>query len=279
MLLVVLVGCSNKEYESKDLNEDDIKTITVDMNQKEVLENLGKPLKIWSDDPFVNDELDGAISRDELTAIMLGTESEHKILEERGKKTKDNDNVEMYQYTYQNSSYNDETFLVWIDSNTHKVEFVSPRSFLDENGDTIPRAEKTTAYEDETEELLDEPKEDYVYKLGETGYFDNESGDAVAVTIDSISNFEGDSYHQPEGNYFIKVDFTIENSGSQSIDISGNNFSAYDGDDNKMNMISKDFFKEEIMPGKKASGSTYFDAHNDGPFEIFFADTSWVSDK
>lgn len=275
LLSITIAGCSAKEYEEKAIDLDDINNIKLDMSQEEVFEKLGKPKKVWSDDPFIKDELENAIMRNSLGFKLSSTESEYKDLKEHGERAETNENIDLYQYTYSNT-YNDyETFLIWIDTNSKKVEYLNPRTLLDEDADITAEISAPTEKEEEIEQLM-EPKEKMFYELGETSYFDNKSGDSVAVTVDSIDIFEGDDYNQPEGDYFIKIGFTIGNEGSEIMDISSHNFSAYDGDGNKMNMISKDFFSEEIVSGKKASGYAYFDAYNDGPFEIFFADTSWI---
>lgn len=117
--------------------------------------------------------------------------------------------------------------------------------------------------------------ESLAYGLGDTIAYDDSMGGTINVTVNSYEQYWGDNYHTPEGLYFVKVDFTVENLSSESVRFSAIEFSLYDGNDEKAESISKDYFSEDIMPGKKASGSVYFDVKHDGPFETYVADGFW----
>lgn len=113
------------------------------------------------------------------------------------------------------------------------------------------------------------------YELGDTIAYNDSMGGTINVTVTSYEQYWGDNYHTPEGLYFVKVDFTVENLSSESVRFSAIEFSMYDGNNEKAESISKDYFSEDIMPGKKASGSVYFDVKHDGPFETYVADGFW----
>lgn len=116
------------------------------------------------------------------------------------------------------------------------------------------------------------------FKVGESAQFTSDTGNSIKVTINSLEKFSGDDRVQPKGIYFLKVTYTIENLSSEEYPANALMFSAYDGNNEKAESISKDYFSEKIAAGKKASGTSYFDVKNEGPFEIHSFGAYWTGD-
>lgn len=102
-----------------------------------------------------------------------------------------------------------------------------------------------------------------------------ESGLQITVTDVQLSDEE------PNGDIlgnFVRVDFTIDNQMSEPFDFNSHYVELYDGDRNKAEIDSKDFYSESIAPGMKGSGSVYFDSPEQGPFTIMIGDATWESE-
>lgn len=134
----------------------------------------------------------------------------------------------------------------------------------------------------ETESIIEEPEESEepaAYAVGEVITFtDYTTGDEFDVTIDnaSIDSGSGETYEQPEGGKFVKIDVTAQNNGSSTYLMNASEYSIYDNSGSKGQVASKDFLLEEIAPGKNHSGSVYFEAIGDGPYEVYLHDTIWI---
>lgn len=111
------------------------------------------------------------------------------------------------------------------------------------------------------------------FTIGETAYF--ESGIEITVTnvttTDELPN--GDIF----GN-FVRVDVVIDNQTGEALDFNGHLVELYDGDRNKAELNSKDFFSESIASGMKANGSVYFDSIEEGPFTVIIGAGIWISE-
>lgn len=145
----------------------------------------------------------------------------------------------------------------------------------------IDETEEITEEFEELEEVEVEPAitEPAAYAVGEVITFtDYTTGDEFDITIDSAEIDLGgeETYEQPEGGKFIKIDITAQNNGSSTYLMNAAEYSIYDNNGSKGEVASKDFLLEEIAPGKNHSGSIYFEAVGDGPYEIYLHDTIWI---
>lgn len=298
--MFLLVGCSVSEnstsnsgsssttetssavsYETKELTTEDIDNIAIGDSLESVYDALGKPLKEWSSE-FVYESLDDAIFREELTVSLLGDSSDetekYEKLIESGNKAKEINKLKMLQYTYIYDGRNEETALVWISPRTDTVVYTNRRSFINENGET-PEKETGNSNDSAAGGKVDLPIPSLSYSIGDKVSFSSDDGGSIDLTIDSVSKYYGDDWNTPEGLFYAKVDFTVNNTGNDVFDINSHYFEFYDSDDIKSELDSKDFFSETIQAGKSAKGSAYFDVHVEGDsFEIFFADTSWTGE-
>lgn len=127
----------------------------------------------------------------------------------------------------------------------------------------------------ETTEFSTPEAPTFTAKIGETIDFSSSAGQPFSLTIDTIGLGETDDYYQPVNGRYLKVDFTVENTGSSELYVSAAEFQVYDGNDLKGEVASKDYFIENIAAGKKAVGSVYLDTSETGPYEIMFGDISW----
>lgn len=116
------------------------------------------------------------------------------------------------------------------------------------------------------------------FKVGSSAIFTSDTDNSIEITVNSLERFSGDKLDQPEGVYFLKVNYTIENLSEIDYPAKAQIFSAYDGNNEKAKMISKDYFSENIAAGKKASGVSYFDVQNEGPFEVHALGACWIGD-
>ncbi|HAP8993623.1 TPA: DUF4352 domain-containing protein, partial [Enterococcus faecium] len=180
--------------------------------------------------------------------------------------------LEMLQYTYSTDS-DDETMLIWVSPKTEQVVYYNQRTFLDKDGKSKDSSSTTTT----TTTSSSEPQTASVaHSIGEAVPFTSENGNSINVTVQSVSKDYGDDFYKPEGLFYAKVDFLVENTGTTPFDASSSYLEFYDSSDIKSDLASRDYFSETIQPGKSAQGTAYFEVKNDGTtFEVFFADTSW----
>ncbi|HAZ9109072.1 TPA: DUF4352 domain-containing protein [Enterococcus faecium] len=267
---------STSEYETKKLTSSDVHKIKVGDGLTQVYQTLGSPLRKWTND-FVYKELDNAITRDELiVSISKDAQGdyykEHSELIEHGNSAKDIKKLEMLQYTYSTDS-DDETMLIWVSPKTEQVVYYNQRTFLDKDGKSKDSSSTTTT----TTTSSSEPQTASVaHSIGEAVPFTSENGNSINVTVQSVSKDYGDDFYKPEGLFYAKVDFLVENTGTTPFDASSSYLEFYDSSDIKSDLASRDYFSETIQPGKSAQGTAYFEVKNDGTtFEVFFADTSW----
>ncbi len=129
----------------------------------------------------------------------------------------------------------------------------------------------------EPETLIEETTEE-IYAVGDTLVFtDYSTGDEFEVTLSNASVDLGgeETYEQPVGGKFIKIDVTAQNNGASTYLMNSAEYSIYDSSGSKGEVASKDFLLEEIAPGKNHSGSIYFESVGDGPYEVYLHDMVW----
>lgn len=132
----------------------------------------------------------------------------------------------------------------------------SEDDYSDESSDT-----------DETESL----------SIGDSESFSNEDdGTSVDVKIKEAQKVTPSAEDESTGKYFIKATVEFKNTGTETYMANAAEFSIYDGNDEKGEVSSKDFIAEEVAPGKSYTGNVYFDAKNDGPYEIHLYNSSWT---
>lgn len=123
-----------------------------------------------------------------------------------------------------------------------------------------------------------ESTSDYIYSdtfsVGETIIFESD----LEITINSVEITDEEPYSGPVENYFVRVDFTIDNLTDESIDFNSHYIEVYDGDRNKGEINSKDFYSESIAVGMKSSGVAYYETLEDGPFTVIVGAGTWVSE-
>lgn len=269
---VGLVACGNTassqlEIKKKDLKLKDVKKIKVGISKDKLLEKLGKPFKIWDDD-YVSEELDDSVSRNEMISEYVD-ESKEKV--KQGKKAQKMKSLKMYQYTYMNEENDKETFLAWI--GTDSVKYTDMRSYMDKDG--YSEDEETTDEEDSESYTSDETEDSNstTFSIGETATY--EDGQELTINSIDIANNEKDEYDEVSGN-LVKVSFTVDNQTGDVLDFDSTLIELYDGDRNKSEVLSKDFYSEEIAAGMKSNGVAYFDS-GEGPFTVIVGAATWES--
>lgn len=275
LFAIFLVGCGKKEYEKKNLSYEDGLEIEVGLSETQLLEKLGAPLKIWENEDFIYDELDDAVSRDDL--IVALSESKPELLErhtkaaENGNKAKKIKVLNVYQYTTRGDSKG--TFLVWIDPEKKNVVYTNSRSYMDEKGKTINEGQPS----DESEISQEEPEAQEntntsTVSIGEEVIFST----GIKITVTSVELSNENTYEEINGN-LVKVDFTIDNQSDEEFDFNPHAIDLYDSEREKAELNSKDFYSENIAVGMKSSGTAYYDSINTGPFTIIIGAGTWVS--
>lgn len=154
--------------------------------------------------------------------------------------------------------------------NAVSLNYVPNESVVNDDGSTTVESE--TEYE-EPEKDEDSQNDSYIASIGDSVEFD--SGLIVTVTDTIISDEEPS---EAINGKFVRVNFTIDNQMSEPIDFNGHNIELYDGDRNKAELNSKDFYSEEIAPGMKGSGTAYYDAIEEGPYTIMIGAATWKTD-
>lgn len=155
--------------------------------------------------------------------------------------------------------------------NYKEITILPSEEFVASKKEEIISKEKSVA----AEEAI---RESNSFEIGEPIQFTSSTDNSIEVTVNSLDTFYGDEWDQPEGVYFLKVDYTIENLSDYEYPANAHMFSVYDGNNEKAERISKDYFSEKIASGKKASGVSYFDVKNEGPFEVHSLGAYWVGD-
>lgn len=113
--------------------------------------------------------------------------------------------------------------------------------------------------------------------IGDSESFSNEDdGTSVDVKIKEAQKVTPSADDESTGKYFIKATVEFKNTGAETYMANAAEFSIYDGNDEKGEVSSKDFIAEEVAPGKSYTGNVYFDAKNDGPYEIHLYNSSWT---
>lgn len=104
-----------------------------------------------------------------------------------------------------------------------------------------------------------------------------DDGGKFEFIVNSVTKDPGNGgFYTPDGVFFAKIDFTINNTGNIPVTPNVSYFDFYDSNNVKSEINSRDYFSETIQPGKTANGTTYFDVANDGEdFELFYSDVSW----
>lgn len=262
-----LVACgenanSHSEIKKKDLKLKDVEKIKVGISKDKLLEKLGKPLKIWDDD-YVSEELEDSISRTEMFSEYIDG-SEKKI--KQGKKAQKMKSLKMYQYTYTNEEKEKETFLAWI--GTDSVKYIDMRAYMDKDGySESSEDEDTDSYtSDEAEDT-----ESTTFSIGDTATYEN--GQEFTINSITVANNEKDEYDEVTSD-LVKVEFTVDNQTDDVLDFNSHLIELYDGDRNKAELLSKDFYSEEIAKGMKSNGVAYFDAGK-GPYKVIVGAGEW----
>ncbi|EUJ25786.1 hypothetical protein MFLO_14747 [Listeria floridensis FSL S10-1187] len=255
-----------RNLKQKKLKLEDVEKIKVGISKDELLEKLGKPLKIWDDD-YVYEELDSSVTRNEYFYKYID-KSEEKI--KQGKQAKEMKSLKMYQYTYSNDSGDDETFLAWM--GTDDVKYTDMRAFMDKDGYSADdNGDEGESDSSDYNNADDETTESGIFTIGESAHYAN----GQIMTITSIKNAqnEKDDYTEISQN-LVKVEFTIDNQTSETLDFDSTMIELYDGERNKAEVLSKDFYSETIAAGMKSSGKAYFDAGK-APYTVIIGAAKW----
>lgn len=107
-------------------------------------------------------------------------------------------------------------------------------------------------------------------KVGETMIYDS----GIKITVNSVSVSPDEPNGEIKGN-FVKVDFTIDNGSDEDFRFNTHNLELYDGDRNKAELDSKEFYSESIAKGMKSSGVAYFDAQEKNPYTVIIGAGVW----
>lgn len=270
LLGVGLVACGDEpkaEEKTKNLKLKDVEKIKIGIAKDALLEKLGKPLKIW-DDEYVSEELEDSISRNEMLSEYID-DSEKKI--ESGKKAQKMKGLKMYQYTYLNEEKDKETFLAWVGSDS--VKYVDMRSYIDKDGydgsDDEYSDDSTESYDDSTDASEDNSA---TFNVGEAATF--ESGLVITVTSIKNADNEKDEYDEVSGK-LVKVSFTVDNQTDDSFEFNSNMIELYDSNREKSELLSKEYYSEEIAKGMKSSGVAYFDSVSGAPYTAIIGAANW----
>lgn len=141
-----LVSSKEKTYETKELSESDLSNSFVGQTKTHVLEKLGKPHKVWSNDvtnTVLKDVVDGNKTLYTLNST-LGKDKEAKNYETLYSTGQEllNKNIKTEAMQY-NLFINDQpstpksSFFVWIDKSDDKVVYEGHRALIDDNGNYV----------------------------------------------------------------------------------------------------------------------------------------------
>lgn len=127
-----------------------------------------------------------------------------------------------------------------------------------------------------TESKEEAPKEDKVYKVGETV-----SVDGMEITINSASFTEPAEYSESVNGKILTLDVTAKNSNDEQAFIDNTEFAIYDAEGNKLD----DYYGYDDMPisdnvnsGKQLQGKLYFDVPEQATYEMIYTPSfSWDS--
>lgn len=120
---------------------------------------------------------------------------------------------------------------------------------------------------------LREAVDEEALQVGDPTVFEN----GVIFTLDNVSLGEATEFYANEvtGTY-IRIDFTIDNQSSQSIDVNSHHFDLYDGDRIQTEHSAQEYFSAVIEPGMKAQGSAYYDIKTPGHVTFIVGGGRWT---
>lgn len=150
-------------------------------------------------------------------------------------------------------------------------------TFGTDKGVSIGDRFKKGEAENETEILfmpsdVDDSSSEVTFEIGETAYF--ESGLEIAITEITLSD------EKPNGEIdhnFVRVDFTVDNQTNEEFRFTAHELELYDGERNKAELNSKNYYSETIASGMKGNGSAYFDSRSTEPFTVIIGPAIWES--
>lgn len=140
-------------------------------------------------------------------------------------------------------------------------------------------------YSDDDENANDtasSSSEELSYSYGKAVSFNNESDDTnIDVTIVSAGideNYSSQLNNPPTGTKPMVVTIKMKNTGNSAYDFNPQEFNAYDSEGNTLNFDSGTYnntMPSSVNVGQTVSIKIFFDAKNDGPFSVTFADGTW----
>lgn len=135
----------------------------------------------------------------------------------------------------------------------------------------------------------DEKNSKREFEINETAVVDD-----IKININSVKKIDKEcfleyggachSYTEPENDYFLLIDLTIENTGKEDLSISSMlSFDLKDsnGEQGKYALLTKSITSQldgTVMPGDKLKGQIAFDVKNSDAYAFYFKD-SLLSDS
>lgn len=162
-------------------------------------------------------------------------------------------------------------FSYYSKASEHKVPIIfatnSDAKLGDNFASTKPENEVVITF------MPNEDDTDDTFSIGETAVYSS----GLELTVTDVGLSEERPNGEIYGN-FVRVDFTVDNQTGEPLRFTAYDVELYDGDRNKAELNSKDYYSETIAVGMKGNGSIYFDAMSEGPYTIIVGAGTWISD-
>ncbi|CAM3237689.1 DUF4352 domain-containing protein [Lactococcus hircilactis] len=117
--------------------------------------------------------------------------------------------------------------------------------------------------------------------FGQSSDFESKSGNSkievsiISASIDPNIELSDDA---PSGSKALVVEISVKNIGDSAYDFNIQSFNAYGADGNVLNFDSNTYdntMPDSVNVGQTVKVKAYFDATDNGPFSVTFADGTW----
>jgi len=120
---------------------------------------------------------------------------------------------------------------------------------------------------------------DFTEKFGNSQSFSNDDTDievnVLSANIDSSVTLSSEA---ESGSKPLVVTVSIKNTGKKAFSFNTHDFTAYDSEGSVLNLDLNTYdndMPDSVNIGQVVKAKLYFDAKNDGPFSVTFADGTW----
>ncbi len=120
---------------------------------------------------------------------------------------------------------------------------------------------------------------DFTEKFGSSQSFSNDDTDievnVLSANIDSSVTLSSEA---ESGSKPLVVTVSIKNTGKKAFSFNTHDFTAYDSEGSVLNLDLNTYdndMPDSVNIGQVVQAKLYFDAKNDGPFSVTFADGTW----